>query len=105
MRAVIVLLFCLCEFSLFAPPIRYVSITDDIFEFTDCRSVRKILNASAVPAGNVTPALAEAWVNNIWIPANITGFQMRVHVFSLSPLRVTIGTWNTGETISTNWWQ
>ena len=86
------------------PSIRSVSITDNVVSFVDHRGVTKTLDASSIPQTQNTIAKVENYVNGTWIPANIDGYQMRVHVFSLNPLRVTVGTWNLGESIPANWW-
>ena len=87
------------------PPIRSVRCTDNRIEFTDYAGVARVLTAAAIPQSQNTVARVENYLNTVWIPANVTGYQMRIHVFQLNPLRVTVGTWNMGLTIPTNWWE
>ena len=86
------------------PPVRSVRCTDNRIEFTDYTGVARVLNAAAIPGAQNTIAKAENWLNTVWIPANVTGYPMVAHVFSRSPLRVTILTLNAGEPIPANWW-
>ena len=85
------------------PCIRSVTIADDVITFTD-KNGTKTLNAAQIPAQFNDTAKVENYLNNTWLPANVTDYQMRVHVFSLNPLRYTIGTWNLGEAIPSVWW-
>ena len=87
----------------YAPPIRSVTIIDNQFVITSPFGT-KTFTASLVPGTNTTIATVEAWINGTWIPANITQYQVQVHVFSLNPLKVTVGTWNLGAAIPANWW-
>ena len=86
------------------PPIRFVTVADNEIHFEDCRNLRKDLLATDIPSGNNTVAKVEDYINNTWIPANVSGYQMLVHVISRNPLRVAVGTWNIGMTIPPNWW-
>ncbi len=85
------------------PAIRSVQIEDNLVTITDQKGVR-ILDATKL-AGNLnTIAKVENFVNNTWIPANITDYACAVHVFSLNPLRVTVWTGDIGLTPPANWW-
>ena len=86
------------------PPIRSVKCADDLLEFTDSRDVTKTLQAIAIPPNQNTIAKIETYINNVWIPTNVSGFQMQVHIFSRSPLRLTVFTANLGIAIPANWW-
>ena len=86
------------------PPIRNVKCTDNRIEFTDYAGVARVLDAAAIPSAQNTAAKFEKWLNTVWIPTNVTGYQMVGHVVSRSPLRVTILTLNAGEPIPANWW-
>jgi len=86
------------------PPVRSVRCADNLIEFTDFSGIQKTLLANNIPSGNNTVAKIETYINDVWIPANVTGYQMRAHVFSRLPLRVTVGTWNFGITILESWW-
>lgn len=85
------------------PPVRSISCSADLIEILDQFGIKN-LNGQLIPPAQNTPAKVENWVNTVWIPANIVGYQMRVHVFSISPVIATVGTWNLGETIDPNWW-
>lgn len=41
---------------------------------------------------------------NAFLANVITTEQIRIHIFSISPLRYTCGVWNAGVTIPSNWW-
>lgn len=86
------------------PSIRSISIADDSVSFVDSRGVTKTFSASSIPQTQNTTAKVENYINGTWIPENVTDYQMRVHVFSLNPLRVTVGTWELGASIPANWW-
>lgn len=84
------------------PPIRQIQLNDNQIILVD--KTTKILNAADIPASQNTLSKVENWINTTWLPTNITEYQAQVHVFSLNPLRCTLGTWNLGEIIPTNWW-
>jgi len=86
------------------PPIRNIIISDDQVQFTDYRGVTKTLNAADLNPNLDNTTKVENFVNDTWIPANVVGYQMKIHVFQLNPLRFTIGTWNLGMPIPNNWW-
>lgn len=86
------------------PPIRSIRCIDNLIEVLDYRGVPFTLVASAIPPQHNTIAKVETYINTVWIPANVSGYQMQVHVTTLSPLRVILGTWNAGLTIPPNWW-
>lgn len=86
------------------PAVRSVKISDNVIEIDDFRGVKKTLKASSIPSSQNTIAKIENYINNTWIPANITEYQASVHVFSINPLRTTVGTWELGESIPANWW-
>lgn len=85
------------------PPVRSISISDNSISIVDINGT-KTLTGATIPGGQNTVALAEAWLNTTWIAANISGYQVRFHVESLSPLRVTVLTINSGLAIPSNWW-
>jgi hypothetical protein len=88
------------------PPIRSVSIGDNTFSVEDRNPGQvRTLNASAVPSGNTTIAQIENWIHAVWVPANIVGYQLRVHIFSLGPpVRWTVWTGDLGVPIPVAWW-
>jgi len=104
MKSLAILLLLITASTSYAPPIRSVVIVDNQFILKDYTGT-KTFTASIIPAQNTTIAAIETWVNGTWIPANITTCQVQVHIFSLNPLRVTVGTWNLGAAIPANWWQ
>ena len=85
------------------PPVRSVQIADNSLTIRD-KSGTRTLTASMIPLTQNTVAKVETWINT-WLAANLVNYQARVHVFALSPLRVTVGTWNAGLPIEPNWWQ
>jgi hypothetical protein len=85
------------------PCIRSVTISDDTITFSD-KNGSKTFNASQIPPQFNNIVLAETYINNTWIPANVTDYQMKVHIFSMNPMRYTIGTWDLGMTIPLIWW-
>lgn len=86
------------------PSVRSIIISDNSVVITDSLGVTKTLSASDIPQTQNTVAKVENYINGTWIPANVTGYQMQVHVFSLNPLRVTVGTWELGASNPENWW-
>ncbi len=84
------------------PQIQSVAVTPTSITLT-LKSGTKTFLASDIPGSQDTPAKAEATANT-WAAANITECQVRVHVFSLSPFRWTVGTFNLGAAIPPTWW-
>ena len=84
------------------PPVRSVTITPDSVTLVTVKGTRTLL-ASDIPQNQNTAAKAETWANT-WLAANVLDCQVRVHVFSLSPLSWTCGTWNLGLPIPDGWW-
>lgn len=80
----------------------------------DCTQGLKLAVAgkllASFAASDMTPAFKttqdlESYLNGAWKQTNINGdFQIRAHVFSLSPLSLTVLTANAGEKIPPNWW-
>lgn len=64
----------------------------------------KTLLASQIPSSQNSVAKVETWINT-WLAQNISGYQVLVHVFSITPLSFTVGTWELGMTPQANWWQ
>lgn len=85
------------------PPIRAVTLQGTAISFLDVRGVLRTFDASQIPAG-ATIAQAEAAANT-WLANNISAAQVRIHIFSLSPLRWVPGVWNLGLPIAANWWE
>lgn len=83
------------------PPIRSIAIGADSVTINGVRGTRTFL-ASDIPPGS-TIAQAETFANT-WLTNNILEAKVMVHVFSLSPLLWTIGTFNLGIAIPANWW-
>lgn len=84
------------------PSIQKIQITKDNLVFGD-RSGVKTLEFSNIPKTETSIAKVEAWVNN-WLAANKGDYQMVCHVFSVSPIKLTVGTFDLGITIPANWW-
>ena len=51
-----------------------------------------------------TAARIELYLND-WFLKNVPECQVRVKVLRMSPLLITLGTWNHGEAIDPNWWE
>ena len=86
------------------PPIRSVSSVDNIITIVDHRGGPITLRASDIPASQNTIAKIESYINLTWIPANIVGYKMQVHVINRSPLRIVVWTGNLDVAIPANWW-
>lgn len=99
----LVLVVTLLPALAWAPPVRSVVFTATMLRTIDHRGTRTLLT-SAIPATNNTAATVETYINTVWIPANISGYQMQVHVFTRSPLRLIVWTGNLGETVPPDWW-
>lgn len=84
------------------PALRSVRATETLIEIVQASGTKTLL-ASSVPGSNDTAAKWETFANT-WSASNILDCQVRVHVFSLTPLRWTVGTWNLGAVIDPNWW-
>lgn len=85
------------------PPIRSVTIGPTSATIIGTKGTRTF-TYSTVPGNQDTPAKVEGFVNT-WCSSNITECQVVCHVFSVSPLVVTFGTFNLGVSIPSNWWQ
>ena len=83
------------------PPVRSIDLTDGL-RLIDSTGT-KVITAATIPAQQDTIAKAEGWCNT-WLAGQISGYQAVVHVFALSPLRLTIYTAELGRTIPANWW-
>ena len=88
------------------PFIRSVLCQDNLLVFADGHGVTHSLTPALIPGADNTVALAEAWINGTWVPSVIdaTAIQFVVHVFQLSPLRVTAWVARLGESLPANWW-
>lgn len=90
------------------PPIRKINCGNEL-RFTDQKGIEYKFDFSDVPMGVIADKnpinKLEQHLNNNILP-NITKgqYQMRVHVFSVSPLNLTVCAANIGETIPDNWW-
>lgn len=62
-----------------------------------------VLQKSDIPQSENTIAKVELFAN-AWLAQNVTGYQARVHVVSLVPFNVFLGTWDLGAVIPANWW-
>lgn len=85
------------------PRIRSISSANDTITITDS-SGTKVFNASTIPVAQNTIAKVETYLNTILPTLTDGSYQIQVHVISLNPLRVSIGTWNPNLVIPSNWW-
>ena len=87
------------------PTVRAITAIDDEFSISDHRGGTRRLQAAAIPSQHVTIAAVETYINTVWIPTNFTDdYQVRVHVLSLSPMRVNVKVWDAGLPIPATWW-
>jgi hypothetical protein len=87
------------------PAIRSVLCQSGSFVVADQGGVSRIVTTAMIPGPDNTPALVATWINTVWVPANITGCQLIVHVFTIAPLTVAVWTGNIGVTPpSGSWW-
>jgi hypothetical protein len=84
------------------PAIRSLQVNSDSITFVDDKGTHTFL-ASDIPQSSNTPSKVETFVNN-WLAANITDYQIAVHVISVNPLNASIYTADFGATIPSNWW-
>ena len=86
------------------PSIRSVSVDKNMLKVIDRKSIF-IFDASNIPPDKDSVAKLQNYINDTWIPSlEITDYQMAVHIFSVSPLSLTVYTANIGEKIPVNWW-
>ena len=84
------------------PAIRQVQINGTSLTITDYTGV-KTFTYSTIPVTQNTIAKKETWVN-AWLAANVTTCQAVIHIFTESPLTLTVWTGNPGIAIPANWW-
>lgn len=86
------------------PPIQSISCDKNELKFV-AQKATNLFDISKFPPEKDSVAKAEDYINNFWIPSlRITDYQLEVHVFSLSPLELTVYSANIGEKIQQNWW-
>ncbi len=86
------------------PAIRTVTLDSTKIAFADSLGPTKTLAVSAIPSIHNTSTLAEVWINSAWVATNVAGYQMQVHLFSLSPFSCNVWFGNLGVPIPANWW-
>ena len=85
------------------PPVQSVFLSPTELTIVDRVNTKRLL-VSQIPSSMNTSAKIEAWVNT-WLETNITDYQTLVHVFRARPLIWTVGTWDIGAPIETEWWR
>ena len=61
-------------------------------------------DAGDIPNDANTVQKLEDYLNNEWLPTVAGDYQIKVHIFSVSPLTLTAFTADIGESIPENWW-
>jgi hypothetical protein len=84
------------------PHVQSVVVLSDRVTIVQNGATRTLLFAD-IPAQNNTAEKIETHANT-WAATNVPLCQTRIHVFTVSPLRLTVGTWNLGAVIPENWW-
>ncbi len=87
------------------PPIHSINCDNGI-QITDISGSYKF-SATDVPPNAVTAQQVEDHINTnfLTLPSSVAGYQLQAHVFSASPLHVTVITANADAQIPVNWWQ
>lgn len=86
------------------PPIRTVQIGQEALLLDDGVQGRRVFPWSNLPENPRTVETVETIVTN-WLNQSADGhYQVAVHVFDVSPLKLAVLTANMGETIPPNWW-
>lgn len=86
------------------PPIQKTNCVRDQLSFTDGRGIQRTINFLDIPSLSRSVDLAERYINEVWIPTVVQGYQMEVHVFSVSPMVLSVITQNLGRPIPSGWW-
>lgn len=88
------------------PPVRGISVANNTLTLSDFRGVVKTFARTDLPNGGagLTLAQAEDFLNTTWIPANITGYQMQIHITNINPFQFLVLTADIGAPIPANWW-
>lgn len=84
------------------PQVQSVVIGSDSVTIVQNGVTRTLLFADIPPQNNTAEKIENH--ANTWAATNLPLCQTRVHVFSVSPLLLTVGTWNLGVTIPSDWW-
>jgi hypothetical protein len=87
------------------PPLRSIAFVDGVLTLDDFRGGGRVLATGTIPPAQNTPAKVETWINNTWVPANITGYQLVVKVFAITPtVQIQWMALDIGEPVPPNWW-
>lgn len=86
------------------PQVQSVYSVDDLIELRDRLGLKQMRKVD-VPQQFNTAQKLEDFLNSSWLSTNVTLYQVRVHVLSLTPMRMIVGTWDLGLAIPDNWWQ
>ena len=84
------------------PPIRSVTILSTGATIISAGRTRTF-RYQTVPSTLTTLASVETFAN-AWASTAILDCQVRMHVFQLTPLSLTVGTFDLGDLIPANWW-
>ncbi len=86
------------------PPIQSLAVAAGLITIVD-QSGTTVVTTAIVPPTAI-PSIAEAWLNGTWVPANIVGYQLLFHVFTVAPhLTVAVLTLPFGASVpSAIWW-
>lgn len=105
------------------PPVRSITVADDVIRFTDMEGVEKKLLASDIPKEYNTLQSVEDYLSKIFFPENQGGdktqavdpkdgktyttakaYQVKVHVYSIKPLSISTMIADIDVVIPDNWW-
>ncbi len=65
-----------------------------------------VFDASDIPVDKTTIQEVEDYINNEWLPENCNGdYQIKVHIFTVSPLVLTVWTADLDVVCPSNWWE
>lgn len=87
------------------PLVSSIGCADDLLLVRDLSRSEKRLQATDVPAINLTEADVELYLNTVWVPANVTGYQLLIHVFSVKPLQIATFATDLDNRVPPTWWQ
>lgn len=86
------------------PAIRGISFDKNMLKIVDHKTTHSF-DISKIPPDKDTIQKAETHTNSTWIPSlNITEYQLEVHIFSVSPLVLTVYAADIGIRIPQDWW-
>lgn len=91
------------------PAIRQISVDKNALTFTDKYGKQNVFDISDVPVKLFLDPQCitklEEHINTVWLPPLLNNdLQVVVHIFSVSPLFLTVYTANIDEKIPQDWW-